>query len=106
MPRKQSLSRADFSKTRGFRRLAGAALSVSFGTIPGRTSPGGAIVVAKKVAKSAVVRNRIKRVLRPLLSAFLREDAPSVIVTVRKNVLPRDLRDELEKLLAKTPRSL
>lgn len=105
MPRKFSLTRADFGKTRVFRRLAGASLSLSFGTIPGRNVPGGAVVVSKKVAKSAVTRNRLKRALRPGIVGFLRGGAPSVIVTVRKDVPSRDLRFELESLLKKVPLS-
>jgi ribonuclease P protein component len=105
MPRKFSLSRADFAKTRGFRRLAGASLSVSYGQIPARPLPGGAIVVSKKVAKSAVTRNRLKRTLRPILLAYLRTGAASAIVTVRKDVPSKGLRLELEGLLAKIPLS-
>ena len=105
MPRKFSLSRADFAKTRAFRRLAGPSLSLSFGIITGRPVPGGAVVVSKKVAKSAVTRNRLKRALRPVLIGFLRHGTPSLVVTVRKSVPSRDLRTELEGLLAKVPLS-
>lgn len=103
MPRKFSLRRVDFSKTKAFKRLANSSISLSFGTILGRTAPGGAVVVSKKVAKGAVTRNRLKRALRPILVGFLRAKAPSVIVTVRKNIPSRDLRAELEALLAKVP---
>jgi|GEM_PF-5196130 len=103
MPRKFSLSRLDFPKTKGFKRLSSPSLSLAFGVIPGRADPGGAIVVSKKVAKVAAVRNRLKRVLRPVLMRFLRAKAPSVIVTVRKNIPSHDLRDELVGLLAKVP---
>lgn len=103
MPRRFTLSRADFTKTRAFKRFAGPSLTLSFGTIAGRAVPGGAVVVSKKVAKAAAVRNRLKRVLRPVLMRFLRTNAPSIIVTVRKNVPSRDLRDELEGLLSKVP---
>lgn len=107
MPRKFSLTRADFAKTRHFRRVLGTALSLSFGNLPSRSVPGGAIVVSKKVASSAVIRNRIKRSLRAVLSAYLRkEGCPSIIVMVRKNVPTRQLRSELEAVLQKIPRSL
>lgn len=105
MPRKFSLSRLDFAKTRGFKRLSSPSLSLAFGVVPGRVHPGGAIVVSKKVAKVAVVRNHLKRVLRPVLMRFLRTKAQSVIVTVRKNIPSRDLRAELEGLIVKIPLS-
>lgn len=64
-------------------------------------------MVSKKVASSAVIRNRIKRSLRAVLSAYLRkEGCPSIIVMVRKNVPTRQLRSELEAVLQKIPRSL
>lgn len=89
-------------KTRPFRRVSGASLSVSFGAIHGRAVPGGAVVVSKKVASSAVTRNRLKRSLRPSLVRFLRaEGRPSVIITVRKNVTSRELRSELDEVLSR-----
>jgi len=101
MPRNRSLSRADFAKTKGFRRLPGVFLSIGYGVIPGATASKGALVVSKKVAKRAVERNRIKRAIRPLLGrAVLRTDL-SLIVTVRKSALSRDLRAEFEALLRK-----
>lgn len=105
MPRKLSLKRADFAKTRSFERRIAASLSVSFGDIPERPKPGGAIIVPKKAARSAVERNRIKRALRPLLVRYLRYTKRSILVTVRKKISSRDLRAELEELLEKIPLS-
>lgn len=105
MPRSKSLTRADFAKTKGFRRLVGAFVSVGYGIIPHQSTGKGAVVVSKKVAKSAVDRNRIKRTLRMLLVRFLTDGGPSIVVTIRKNAPSRDLRADLETVLAKILRS-
>lgn len=105
MPRNRSLTRADFAKTKGFRRLAGVFLTIGYGTIPASKVSKGAVVVSKKVAKRAIERNRIKRALRPLLTNALARGDLSLIVTVRKSALSRDLRAEFETLVGKISRS-
>lgn len=105
MPRNRSLTRADFAKTKGFRRLAGVFLTIGYGTIPGSKVSKGAVVVSKKVAKRAVERNRIKRAIRPLLAQGVANSGLSLIVSVRKSALSRDLRAEFETLLGKISRS-
>ncbi len=62
-------------------RTRGRLFSVSMGTIPGRTTPGGACVVSKKAAKDASARNKIKRQVRHALVPLLsRLPSPLVIV--------------------------
>ncbi len=101
MPRTLSLSRGDISKTRAFRRLAGRALTLSYGDIPGRRVPGGAVIISKKVARNAATRNRLKRALRPMLARALRDGAPSIIIVIRSAIATRDLQSELDVLLKK-----
>jgi ribonuclease P protein component len=67
MPKESRLSRADFKLMRGFKRLQGRFFSLSYGTIPGRRPPGGAVVVSGKAVGSAVKRNAVKRKARVAL---------------------------------------
>lgn len=83
----------------------GVFLSVGYGIIPNQVTGKGAVVVSKKVAKSAVERNRIKRALRSLLVRSLTAGGPSLVVTIRKSAPSRDLRVDLETVLAKILRS-
>lgn len=80
MPSQYRLSRADFSRMRGFRRINGRFFTLSYGTIPDRTRAGGAIVVSKKVAADAVDRNRIKRRSRAVLGKVLPKIGRAMVV--------------------------
>ncbi len=85
MPTKYRLARADFTHTRHFRRLHGTFFSYSYGIISGRSLPGAACVVSRKVASSAVARNRIKRRARgPLLELLKGFKAPLIIIATAK----------------------
>lgn len=98
MPPKYRLSRADFTRMRGFRRIQGRFSSLSYGTLPGRTHAGAAIVVSKKAAAHAVDRNRIKRRSRAIFSRFLRDiPAPVVLVAVAKRGAAEAEFDEFSK---------
>lgn len=80
MPRQFRLSREDMARFKGV-RLDGVLFSVVFGVHTTRTKPGAACVVSKKVAASAVLRNRIRRRLRAALLPFL-QNAPKPVVCV------------------------
>lgn len=85
MPGRYRVSRADFAKMRGFRRLSGALFTLSFGEVLGRRTPGAAVVVSKKVAAKAVARNTIKRRARAVLTGELKgNDSPTVFVLIAK----------------------
>jgi RNase P protein component len=71
MPRKYRISRAEFGLMRGFKRLSGVYFSLSYGVIPGRPLPGGAIIVSSKAAPSAAARNRVRRRGRAILVEIL-----------------------------------
>ncbi len=85
MPARLRLSRADFSRMRGFRRLQGGLFSLSYGVISERIGAGVAVVVSKKVAADAVDRNRIKRRSRAILGRIVPSLSPArVFVAVAK----------------------
>jgi ribonuclease P protein component len=77
-----------------------------YGTIPGRESPGGACVISKKVAGTAIVRNKVKRQVRSGLLPFLGEiRAPLVVILTAKKgaegASAADLRAEIKALTSK-----
>ena len=81
MPKKYRLSRTDFLRMRGFRRLHGALFSLSWGMLPDRPVSGAACVVSAKTAGSAAVRNGIKRRCRNALLCILKDaHAPIILV--------------------------
>lgn len=85
MPAKYRLSRTDFTRMRGFKRVHGTLFSLSFGSIPERIVPGAACVVSAKTAARAAVRNRIKRRCRAAFAPIMRElKSPLVFVVVAK----------------------
>jgi len=109
MPSRYRLSRADFTRMRGFRRLQGQLFSLSYGTIPERSSAGAAIVVSKKIAADAVDRNRIKRRSRAIMGRFLPSlRAPIVLVVIAKKGASEAAFDEfaldLENLIQRATR--
>jgi ribonuclease P protein component len=105
MPRRFSLTRADFKHTHHFRRIIGEYFSLSFGHLPGRSSPGAAVVVSSKAAPRAVDRNRIKRRCRSLLYEYLRKNLRSTVILYAKKGAATtsfaDLKKDIERLLAK-----
>lgn len=44
------------------------------------------IVVSKKVSKSAVVRNRVKRVFREAMKQFLNEYSKDMLITIQPSI--------------------
>jgi ribonuclease P protein component len=106
MPAKYRLSRTDFSRMRGFKRVHGTLFSLSFGTIPERTMPGAACVVSTKTAARATARNTIKRRCRTSLAQVMKElTSPLVLVVVAKKPAAEassaEVRGELLSLLRK-----
>lgn len=98
MPARFRLSRADFTRMRGFRRIQGQLFSLSYGTIPERSGAGAAIVVSKKVAADAVDRNCIKRRSRAILGRVLPSlNPPRVLVAVAKKGAATASFDEFTK---------
>jgi ribonuclease P protein component len=107
MPAKYRLSRTDFTRMRGFKRVHGTLFSLSFGAIAERALPGVACVVSAKTASKAATRNRIKRVCRAALAPLmLRLPSPSVLVFVAKKpataATAEELRSEIASLVRKT----
>jgi ribonuclease P protein component len=107
MPSRYRLSRTDFTKMHGFKRLHGSFFSLSFGTIPERSSPGVACVVSSKIAAKAVDRNRIKRRCRAILAESVEQlRSPLVIVVIAKKgaakapflETSKDLRDLIARI--------
>ena len=89
---------------KGFKRLNGSLFTVSWGRIDGRTYPGAACIVSSKVAPRAVDRNRIKRLCRAALSAYLaKETQPNVYIFVAKKAAVEaramDVRAQISALL-------
>ncbi|MBL8158264.1 ribonuclease P protein component [bacterium] len=78
MPAHYRLSRADFTRMRGFKRVHGTLFSLSFGTLPDRSSPGFACVVSAKIAPRANTRNLIKRRARAAVQRALPRLSPGV----------------------------
>lgn len=106
MPAKYRLSRTDFTRMRGFKRVHGTLFSLSFGSIPERVIPGAACVVSAKTAARATVRNEIKRRCRTALAPIMRElKSPLVLVFVAKKLAAAassaEVREELSSLLRK-----
>jgi ribonuclease P protein component len=106
MPAKYRLSRTDFSRMRGFKRVHGTLFSLSFGSIPERAVPGAACVVSAKTAARATVRNGIKRRCRVALSPIMRTlKSPLILVVVAKkpaaDASSAEVREELLILLRK-----
>jgi ribonuclease P protein component len=86
--------------------MHGTLFSYLYGTIPGRASSGGAPVVSTKVAKSAAVRNRIKRRVRAVLKDCLAQvKSPIVIIVVAKKpaamAQAAAMRDEITRYFEK-----
>lgn len=111
MPQKYRLSRADFKRMRAFKRLHGTFFSLSFGTIPDRATPGGAVVVSAKAASRAVERNLIKRRCRVVLLAILRASkTPIILVWHAKRptskASSREIQDEMTALSRKAQEAL
>jgi ribonuclease P protein component len=107
MPAKYRVSRAEFKSMRGFKRLSGELFALSWGEIPGRASPGAAVVVSKKVARVARSRNTIKRRARSVLAGALRDlKSPTVFVFIAKKGAGKasfgDVRADIEALIART----
>ncbi len=106
MPAKYRLSRNDFTRMRGFKRVHGTLFSLSFGTLPERPFPGAACVVAAKTAPKAAARNRIKRQCRAALAPLMRRlPASFVVVFLAKkpavDATARDVRLEVASLMGK-----
>ncbi len=80
MPAKFRLSRTDFTRMRGFKRVHGTLFSLSYGNLPERASPGFACVVAAKMAPRANTRNRIKRHARTAAQSFMRRLPSSMTI--------------------------
>ncbi len=80
MPAQHRLTRIDFTRMRGFKRLNGRFFTLSFGTLSERTSSGVACVVSSKIAAKAVDRNRIKRRCRAILSGHVSQLRPSIVL--------------------------
>jgi ribonuclease P protein component len=78
IPRSLRLTRKGFEQARGLRRTASPHFAVSYG--PADQSNGGsAIVVPKKVVKSAVGRHLLKRRIRAVLKPRSSKDAILVV---------------------------
>lgn len=71
MPAAYRLTRADFARMRGFKRLSGALFSLSWGVVEGRSGPAGACVISAKTAPRANTRNTVKRRCRSVLVPIL-----------------------------------
>lgn len=80
MPAKYRLSRADFTRMRGFKRVHGTLFSLSFGVLPDRDRPGFACVVSTKVAARAHARNLIRRRARSAIQSALPRLSPGVVL--------------------------
>jgi ribonuclease P protein component len=106
MPAHYRLSRNDFTRMRGFKRVHGTLFSLSFGTLPERSVPGAACVVSAKVAPRAVARNRIKRRVRAILGPLMSNlPSPLILVLIAKkpaaDASPAESREEVILLLRK-----
>ncbi|OHB18826.1 MAG: hypothetical protein A2854_03125 [Parcubacteria group bacterium RIFCSPHIGHO2_01_FULL_56_18] len=106
MPAKYRLSRTDFTRMRGFKRVHGTLFSLSFGSIPERAVPGAACVVSAKTAARATTRNGIKRRCRAALLPVMRDlKSPFVLVVIAKKsaagASAADVREEISLLARK-----
>ena len=99
LPRKLRLSRSGFEAARGLRRASSAHFSVSY--TDHAALAGCAVVVSKKVAKSAVQRHLMKRRIRPLLLPFAGGTRAIIVHALpgSAELPPSALRDELTTLL-------
>lgn len=77
-------------------------LMVRYSHNPRRTHPRVAVVVSKKVAKSAVVRNRIRRRLFEIVRHELNQlpQASDIVVSVFSSELATDSAESVQKELA------
>lgn len=80
MQAKYRLSRNDFARMRGFRRVHGTLFALSFGGIAERVAPGAACVISAKVIPRAAARNRLRRLCREVLSPLMPTLPPSQVV--------------------------
>jgi ribonuclease P protein component len=71
MPRKLRLSSGDLDRFKKQLKVRGHLFAAELGIIEGRLSPGGVCIISKKVSKSAVERNRIRRHVRAALVSML-----------------------------------
>lgn len=106
MPAKYRLSRAEFARMRGFKRIPGAFFSLSYGFLPERSALGVACVVSAKTASHATVRNRIKRRTRAVLHTLLKHvPAPHILVFHAKKpasgASSQELVEDIRSLLKK-----
>lgn len=106
MPRSASLTRADFARMKGFKRLMGAFFSLSWGKIEGRTTPASACVISAKTAPRAVVRNRIKRRCRATMAPLIsRMDEPWILVWHAKkgavHASNEEMKREIQELMSR-----
>lgn len=83
---KYGLTREDIKRFKLIKRYQSDFFSLSSGVIVGRKTAGGVCIVSKKVARSAVARNRIKRQFREALRPLLRTLPPERVLvgTARK----------------------
>ncbi len=103
MPRSLRIKRADFATaSRQAKRLVGIYFSLSVS----RSATGFkcACVVSKKVSKSAVVRNRVKRLCREIVRTTVSHDekAVSLIFYAKKEAATADfpaIKADIESLL-------
>lgn len=95
MPAQYRLSRVEFARMQGFKRLSGTLFSLSWGVLDGRQTPGGACVISAKTAPRANVRNTVKRRCRTVLLPVLKElKEPIVFVChAKKGVATASMRE-------------
>jgi len=106
MPKRYRVSQVEFKLMRGFRRLAGVYFSLSYGRIPGRSNPGGAIVVSSKAVAGAVARNNLRRRSRAILVDLLKESKSGAVFVLhaRKGAgtsRTEDLRADISDVMAR-----
>ncbi len=106
MPHLYRISRSEFQDMRGFKRLNGSLFTLSWGSLPGRTTPGGACIVSSKVAPRAVDRNKIKRRCRSILAQILAKSPAGklYIMVAKKAALDasyREVQKEIASLIAR-----
>jgi ribonuclease P protein component len=111
MPIKYRLSRTDFTRMRGFKRVHGTLFSLSFGVLPERAHPGFACVVSAKVAPRANARNLIKRRARAAMQHALPRLSPGVALVfyAKKPATTADaaaIRAEISSLARKSGNSI
>lgn len=105
LPKKHRLNRAQFGKVFSSGTLLHSEhFSIKWTDVLGNIEPRFAVVVSKKVSRSSVGRNRIRRryyeMLRGLLSQVPEGTAGIILIRPRAASLPPwDLEKELEELL-------